>query len=190
MLWCADDDNRVILNALDDLTDNYINASYVDVSINMKHSMELHPLLSILIQGHSMPKKFIATQGTVCTLVFTVQFHIYSCTMSPTILWSMTCLCASPGPIPASIVDFWRMIWQERVPSVVMITNLVEGKKTKCEQYWPSSGSTDYGPFHVTITNQLTPADYTIRTLGVEVATHISWVFSFSYMGRCCCKLL
>ena len=76
MLWCADDDNRVILNALDDLTDNYINASYVDVSINMKHSMELHPLLSILIQGHSVPKKFIATQGTVCTLVFTVQFHI------------------------------------------------------------------------------------------------------------------
>ena len=94
--------------------------------------------------------------------------------MSPTILWSMTCLCPSPGPIPASIVDFWRMIWQERVPSVVMITNLVEGKKTKCEQYWPSSGSTDYGPFHVTITNQLTLADYTIRTLGVEVATHIS----------------
>ena len=73
MLWCADDDNRVILNALDDLTDNYINASYVDVSINMKHSMEI---LSFLIQGHSMPKKFIATQGTVCTLVFTVQFHI------------------------------------------------------------------------------------------------------------------
>ena len=177
VLWCADDDNRVILNALDDLTDNYINASYVDVSINVEHSMELHPLLSILIQGHSVPKKFIATQGTyptVCTLVFTFQFHIYSCTMSPTILWSMTCLCASPGPIPASIVDFWRMIWQERVPSVVMITNLVEGKKTKCEQYWPSSGSTDYGPFHVTITNQLTLADYTIRTLGVEVDTHNS----------------
>ena len=76
VLWCADDDSRVILNALDDLTDNYINASYVDVSINVEHSMELHPLLSIIIQGHSMSKKLIATQGTVCTLVFRVQFHI------------------------------------------------------------------------------------------------------------------
>ena len=61
------------------------------------------------------------------------------------------------------------MVWQERVPSVVMITNLVEGKKTKCEQYWPSSGSQDFGPFHVSITHQLTLADYTIRTLSVEV---------------------
>ena len=74
-----------------------------------------------------------------------------------------------PGPVPSSIVDFWRMVWQEKVPSVVMITNLVEGKKTKCEQYWPSSGSQDFGPFHVSITHQLTLADYTIRTLSVEV---------------------
>ena len=61
------------------------------------------------------------------------------------------------------------MVWQEKVPSVVMITNLVEGKKTKCEQYWPSSGSQDFGPFHVSITHQLTLADYIIRTLSVEV---------------------
>ncbi|CAI8035586.1 Receptor-type tyrosine-protein phosphatase zeta, partial [Geodia barretti] len=74
---------------------------------------------------------------------------------------------AAQGPVPSSIVDFWRMVWQEKVPSVVMITNLVEGKKTKCEQYWPSSGSQDFGPFHVSITHQLTLADYTIRTLSV-----------------------
>ena len=74
-----------------------------------------------------------------------------------------------PGPVPSTIVDFWRMVWQERVPSVVMITNLVEGKKTKCEQYWPSSGSQDFGPFHISITHQLILADYTVRTLSVEV---------------------
>ena len=62
-----------------------------------------------------------------------------------------------------------RMVWQEKVLSVVMITNLVEGKKTKCEQYWPSSGSQDFGPFHVSITHQLILADYTIRALSVEV---------------------
>ena len=52
---------------------------------------------------------------------------------------------------------------------MVMITNLVEGKKTKCEQYWPSTGSQDFGPFHVTITQQLILADYTVRTFSVEV---------------------
>ena len=55
------------------------------------------------------------------------------------------------------------MVWQERVPSVVMITNLVEGKKTKCEQYWPGTGR------HISITHQLILADYTVRTLSVEV---------------------
>ena len=68
------------------------------------------------------------------------------------------------------------MVWQEKVPSVVMITNLVEGKKTKCEQYWPSSGSQDFGPFHVSITHQLILADYTIRTLSVEVLGTEYWV--------------
>ena len=52
---------------------------------------------------------------------------------------------------------------------MVMITNLVEGKKTKCEQYWPSTGSQDFGPFHVTITQQLILADYIVRTFSVEV---------------------
>ena len=82
----------------------------------------------------------------------------------------------NPGPVPSSIVDFWRMVWQEKVPSVVMITNLVEGKKTKCEQYWPSSGSQDFGPFHVSITHQLILADYTIRILSVEVLGTEYWV--------------
>ena len=73
------------------------------------------------------------------------------------------------GPLPTTLVDFWRMIWQERVPAIVMITNLVEGKKTKCEQYWPMTGSLGFGPFQVTITDQLILADYTINTLSVEV---------------------
>ncbi|CAI8053567.1 Receptor-type tyrosine-protein phosphatase alpha, partial [Geodia barretti] len=78
-------------------------------------------------------------------------------------------------------VDFWRMVWQERVPSVVMITNLVEGKKTKCEQYWPSSGSQDFGPFHVSITHQLILADNTIRTLSVELSGKTRKVTHFHY---------
>ena len=61
------------------------------------------------------------------------------------------------------------MVWQERVPCIVMITNLIEGNKIKCVQYWPLSGSLAFGPFLVTIIDQLILADYTIRRFNVEV---------------------
>lgn len=33
------------------------------------------------------------------------------------------------GPKKNTVVDFWRMIWQEEVTSVIMLTNLKEGDK-------------------------------------------------------------
>ena len=68
------------------------------------------------------------------------------------------------------LVDFWRLIWQEKPLTIVMVTNLNEGNKSKCEQYWPESGSTYYGPFKVTITEQQVFADYCIRSLKVTVS--------------------
>ena len=50
-----------------------------------------------------------------------------------------------------------------------MITNLEEGGKTKCQQYWPDSGSKSFGPFLVSVTDQQILADYTIRSLYLEV---------------------
>ncbi|XP_064386414.1 uncharacterized protein LOC135334960 isoform X1 [Halichondria panicea] len=72
---------------------------------------------------------------------------------------------ASQGPLPNTLVDFWRMMWQERPPIIVMLTNLMENNKIKCQQYWPDSGSVSYGPFTVTITDQQVLADYTVRNL-------------------------
>ena len=44
-----------------------------------------------------------------------------------------------------------------------MVTNLKERNKDKCLQYWPDTGSEDYGPLNVTITHQQIFADYTLR---------------------------
>ena len=62
------------------------------------------------------------------------------------------------------------MVWQEKAPTIVMITNLVEGTKTKCQRYWPESGAQSFGPFQVTITDQQILADYTTRSLLVQVS--------------------
>ena len=52
----------------------------------------------------------------------------------------------------------------------MMITNLEEGGKTKCQQYWPDSGTENFGPFQVSLTEQQVLADYTIRKLTVKVS--------------------
>ena len=73
------------------------------------------------------------------------------------------------GPLKKTVVDFWRMIWQENVHTIAMVTNLKESNKIKCQQYWPDDGSKNFGPFIVTITDLQMFADYTIRLLQLEV---------------------
>ena len=85
----------------------------------------------------------------------------------------LSCTCSNVfplGPLASTLVDFWRLVWQCHVPSIIMITNLKEGGKTKCERYWPDEGSCEYGPFKVTLSNQLAYPDYTIRILQVSVS--------------------
>ena len=39
------------------------------------------------------------------------------------------------GPKDRTLVDFWRLVWQERPVTIVMVTNIKEGNKVKCQQY-------------------------------------------------------
>jgi len=48
---------------------------------------------------------------------------------------------ATQGPVPTSIVDFWRMIWQEKVNVIVKVTREVESGTLKCHRYWPDPTS-------------------------------------------------
>ena len=69
-----------------------------------------------------------------------------------------------------TLVDFWRLVWQEKAQTIIMVTNLKEGDRVKCQQYWPEASSENFGPFSVTLTEQQIFTDYTIRTLLVKVS--------------------
>lgn len=76
---------------------------------------------------------------------------------------------AAQGPKKNTVVDFWRMIWQEEVTSIVMLTNLKEGDKIKCTQYWPDANKpSDYGPVSVKLIGEKEYAFYIERTLSVH----------------------
>ncbi|BFZ21542.1 hypothetical protein BsWGS_24580 [Bradybaena similaris] len=72
---------------------------------------------------------------------------------------------AAQGPTKIILEDFIRMLWEQSVEKVVMLTNLVEDGKQKCECYWPDEGEVKFGEITVTLAITQMFADYTIRRL-------------------------
>nr|XP_008101572.1 PREDICTED: receptor-type tyrosine-protein phosphatase delta isoform X19 [Anolis carolinensis] len=74
---------------------------------------------------------------------------------------------ATQGSLPETFGDFWRMIWEQRGATVVMMTKLEERSRVKCDQYWPSRGTETYGLIQVTLLDTVELATYCVRTFAL-----------------------
>uniref|UniRef100_A0A672GUH7 protein-tyrosine-phosphatase n=1 Tax=Salarias fasciatus TaxID=181472 RepID=A0A672GUH7_SALFA len=74
---------------------------------------------------------------------------------------------ATQGPLPHTVVDFLRMIWEYNVQVVVMACREFEMGKKKCEIYWPQGQDKSFvcEPFTVYCDSEENKGDYLMRTL-------------------------
>ncbi|XP_060738322.1 receptor-type tyrosine-protein phosphatase S isoform X7 [Tachysurus vachellii] len=75
---------------------------------------------------------------------------------------------ATQGPLPETFGDFWRMVWEQRAATVVMMTRLEEKSRIKCDQYWPSRGTETYGMTQVTLLDTIELATFCLRTFSLH----------------------
>ncbi|XP_054850076.1 receptor-type tyrosine-protein phosphatase H [Eublepharis macularius] len=76
---------------------------------------------------------------------------------------------ATQGPLPGTLHDVWRMIWEQRITTLVMLTNCIENGRVKCERYWPL----DYTPctyedITVSVVIETILPDWTIRDFNIK----------------------
>lgn len=95
------------------------------------------------------------------------------------------------GPKDSTIYDFWAMVIQDNVESIIMLCKVIELARVKCEQYWPAvEGQTNtyVSKGHtITINNlgvgTLSPDDDFINVTNLELVwagktrsiTHYQW---------------
>uniref|UniRef100_A0A7N6A887 protein-tyrosine-phosphatase n=1 Tax=Anabas testudineus TaxID=64144 RepID=A0A7N6A887_ANATE len=74
---------------------------------------------------------------------------------------------ATQGPLSHTVEDFWRMVWEWRCHSIVMLTELKEREQEKCFQYWPSEGSIAFGDYTVELTGDTQCETFTLKDMVV-----------------------
>ncbi|XP_064415799.1 receptor-type tyrosine-protein phosphatase F isoform X1 [Latimeria chalumnae] len=74
---------------------------------------------------------------------------------------------ATQGPLPETLSDFWRMVWEQRTSTIVMMTRLEEKSRVKCDQYWPIRGTETYGMIQVSLLDTVELATYSFRTFAL-----------------------
>ncbi|XP_071318352.1 receptor-type tyrosine-protein phosphatase beta-like isoform X2 [Trachinotus anak] len=75
---------------------------------------------------------------------------------------------ATQGPLPGTKDDFWKMVWEQNVHNVVMVTQCVEKGRVKCDHYWPfDQDPLYYGDLIVQMLSESVLPEWTIREFNI-----------------------
>ncbi|KAM4571942.1 receptor-type tyrosine-protein phosphatase beta-like isoform 1-T2 [Fundulus diaphanus] len=73
------------------------------------------------------------------------------------------------GPLPNTVADFWRMVWEQNVRVIVMVTALRQKNTIMCDKYWSvEEGTVYHGLFQVTTVTRKQGPDYFITTINLR----------------------
>ncbi|KAK3738405.1 hypothetical protein RRG08_037042 [Elysia crispata] len=72
---------------------------------------------------------------------------------------------AAQAPNDCTTNDFVRMLWEQEIDRIIMLTKLVEGKKVKSVRYWPQEGQKVYYDINMQLVSTQVYAEYTVRRL-------------------------
>ncbi|XP_077143237.1 uncharacterized protein LOC143806508 isoform X2 [Ranitomeya variabilis] len=70
---------------------------------------------------------------------------------------------AAQHPLPGTMKDFWYMIWEQRVNTIVMLSSKQENYQGKGEEYWPKPEAKTFGCIIVTFMHEHIYNSWTIR---------------------------
>ncbi|CAC5418941.1 PTPRB [Mytilus coruscus] len=92
---------------------------------------------------------------------------------------------ASQGPLPATLADFWRMVWEQNVCIIVMLTQLIERGRKKCELYWPENTNEKrfFGDIIVEVKGVSYLQDYALREIELHLGDVSRNVRHYNYLA-------
>lgn len=93
---------------------------------------------------------------------------------------------AASAPIPSTVEDFYRMLWETETFGIVMLTRNEEGGRPKCHQYWPEDNDKQtYGCFTVTNVEEIDNKKHSflVRRFVVEKAGETREITQYHYLA-------
>ncbi|XP_036844681.1 receptor-type tyrosine-protein phosphatase epsilon isoform X6 [Oncorhynchus mykiss] len=151
------DDGKLFREEFNSLPSGYTQGTYQEA--NKEDNREKNRYPNILPYDHS---RVVLTQldGNLCSDYINASYiHGYT---------DNNKFIAAQGPKQDTVADFWRMIWEQKTATIVMLTNLKERKEDKCYQYWPDQGCWTYGNVRVAVEDVTVLVDYTIRKFYIQ----------------------